>query len=73
MRLNVPLESSSQFQVQSQNFGADVAGGTAGGQSRRGFAVGNERLSRDLFDYFRNDALEARTRPSTEHRRTPFS
>ena len=32
MRLNMPLDSIDQFQVQSQNFGADVQGGTAGGQ-----------------------------------------
>ena len=30
MRLNIPLDSITQFQVQSQNFGADVEGGTAG-------------------------------------------
>ena len=32
MRLNIPLESINEFQVQSQNFGADAQSGTAGGQ-----------------------------------------
>ena len=32
MRLNVPLDSIEEFQVQSQNFGADAQSGTAGGQ-----------------------------------------
>ena len=32
MRLNIPLDSIQEFQVQSQNFGADTQSGTAGGQ-----------------------------------------
>ena len=32
MRLNIPLDSIDEFQVQSQNFGADTQNGTAGGQ-----------------------------------------
>jgi len=61
MRLNVPLDSINQFQVQSQNFGADVQGGTAGGQVAVVSPSGTNSFHGDLFDYFRNDALEART------------
>ncbi len=61
MRLNVPLDSIDQFQVQSQNFGADVQGGTAGGQVAVVSPSGTNSFHGDLFDYFRNDALEART------------
>src|SRR6202041_3839123 len=32
MRLNIPLDSIDEFQVQSQNFGADAQSGPAGGQ-----------------------------------------
>ena len=61
MRLNVPLDSIDQFQVQSQNFGADVQGGTAGGQVAVVSPSGTNSLHGDVFDYFRNNALEART------------
>jgi outer membrane receptor protein involved in Fe transport len=61
MRLNVPLDSIDQFQVQSQNFGADVQGGSAGGQVAVVSPSGTNTFHGDLFDYFRNDALEART------------
>jgi hypothetical protein len=61
MRLNVPLDSIDQFQVQSQNFGADVEGGAAGGQVAVVSPSGTNSFHGDLFDYFRNDALEART------------
>ena len=61
MRLNVPLDSIDQFQVQSQNFGADVQGGTAGGQVAVVSPSGTNSFHGDVFDYFRNDALEART------------
>ena len=61
MRLNVPLDSIDQFQVQSQNFGADVQGGSAGGQVAVVSPAGTNTFHGDLFDYFRNDALEART------------
>ncbi len=61
MRLNVPLDSIDQFQVQSQNFGADVQGGTAGGQVAVVSPSGTNSFHGDAFDYFRNDALEART------------
>ncbi|HTC35943.1 MAG TPA: TonB-dependent receptor, partial [Bryobacteraceae bacterium] len=61
MRLNIPLDSIDQFQVQSQNFGADVQGGTAGGQVAVVSPSGTNSFHGDVFDYFRNDALEART------------
>lgn len=61
MRLNLPLESVDQFQVQSQNFGAAVQGGTAAGQVAVVSPSGTNSFHGDLFDYFRNTALEART------------
>ena len=61
MRLNVPLDSINQFQVQSQNFGADVEGGTAGGQMAVVSPSGTNRFQGMPFEYFRNDAMEART------------
>ncbi len=61
MRLNVPLDSISQFQVQSQNFGADAQAGTAGGQVAVVSPSGTNSFHGDVFDYFRNDAMEART------------
>jgi Carboxypeptidase regulatory-like domain/TonB dependent receptor len=61
MRLNIPLDSIDQFQVQSQNFGADVQGGTAGGQVSVVSPSGTNSFHGDAFGYFRNDVLEART------------
>jgi hypothetical protein len=61
MRLNIPLDSINEFQVQSQNFGADVQGGTAGGQVAVVSPSGTNSFHGDAFDYFRNDTLEART------------
>ncbi len=61
MRLNIPLDSIDQFQVQSQNFGADVEGGTAGGQVAVVSPSGSNTFHGDVFDYFRNDALNARS------------
>ncbi len=61
MRLNIPLDSIDEFQVQAQNFGADVEGGTAGGQVAVVSPSGTNTFHGDLFDYFRNDFLEART------------
>lgn len=71
MRLNIPLDSIDQFQVQAQNFGADVQGGTAGGQVSVISPSGTNSFHGDAFDYFRNDAMEART-PLTERLQTPF-
>jgi hypothetical protein len=61
MRLNIPLDSINEFQVHSQNFGADVQGGTAGGQVAVVSPSGTNSFHGDVFDYFRNDTLEART------------
>ncbi len=61
MRLNIPLDSINEFQVQSQNFGAEVQGGTAGGQVAVVSPSGTNSFHGDVFDYFRNDTLEART------------
>lgn len=61
MRLNVPLDSINEFQVQTQNFGADVQAGTAGGQVAVVSPSGTNSFHGDVFDYFRNDAMEART------------
>ena len=61
MRLNIPLDSISEFQVQSQNFGADVEGGTAGGQVAVVSPSGTNNFHGSLFDYFRNNALNARS------------
>ena len=60
-RLNIPLDSIEEFQVQSQNFGADAQSGTAGGQVSLVSHEGGNTFHGDLFDYFRNDALDARS------------
>jgi hypothetical protein len=61
MRLNIPLDSIAQFQVQSQNFGADAQSGTAGGQVSVASPSGGNVLHGNVFDYFRNNALDARS------------
>jgi len=61
MRLNIPLDSIDQFQVQAQNFGANVQGGTAGGQVSVISPSGTNSFHGDAFEYFRNDVMEART------------
>ena len=61
MRLNIPLDSIDQFEVKSQTFGADTENGTAGGQVSVISPSGTNAFHGDLFDYFRNDAMEART------------
>jgi len=61
MRLNIPLGSIDEFQVQSQNFGADTQSGTAGGQVSVVSPSGTNALHGEVFDYFRNDALDARS------------
>jgi hypothetical protein len=60
MRLNIPLDSIDEFQVQSQNFGADVEGGSAGGQVAVVSPSGTNSFHGDIFDYFRNNVLDAR-------------
>jgi hypothetical protein len=61
MRLNIPLDSIEQFQVQSQNFGADTQSGTAGGQVSVVSPSGTNSFHGQIFDYFRNNALDARS------------
>ena len=61
MRLNIPLDSIEEFQVQSQNFGADAQSGTAGGQVSVVSPSGTNILHGQAFDYFRNNALDARS------------
>jgi hypothetical protein len=61
MRLNIPLDSIEEFQVQSQNFGADTQSGTAGGQVSVVSPHGTNSLHGQVFDYFRNNALDARS------------
>ena len=61
MRLNIPLDSITEFQVQSQNFGADAQSGTAGGQVSVVSPSGTNVFHGNVFDYFRNNALDARS------------
>jgi hypothetical protein len=61
MRLNIPLDSINEFQVQSQNFGADAQSGTAGGQVSVVSPSGTNVFHGSAFDYFRNNALDARS------------
>jgi hypothetical protein len=61
MRLNIPLDSIDEFQVQSQNFGADTQSGTAGGQVSVVSPSGTNTFHGQIFDYFRNNAFDARS------------
>jgi hypothetical protein len=61
VRLTIPLESIDQFDVKDQTFGADVEGGTSGGQVAVVSPSGTNAMHGNAFDYFRNDAIEART------------
>ena len=61
VRLTIPLESISEFQSQSQNFNADMEGGMAGGQLAVATPTGTNSFRGDLFDFFRNDALDSRS------------
>lgn len=61
VRLTIPQDSIAEFDVKDQTFGADVEGGTAGGQVAVVSPSGTNSFHGDVFDYFRNDALEART------------
>ena len=60
VRLAIPLDSIAEFQVQSQNFDADL-GMTAGGQILAASPSGTNILHGSLFDYFRNDVLDSRS------------
>jgi hypothetical protein len=61
VRLTIPLESVSEFQSQSQNFNADMEGGMAGGQLAVASPSGTNSFRGDIFDFFRNDALDSRS------------
>ena len=61
MRLNIPLESIEEFQVQSQNFGVDTQSGTAGGQVSVVSPSGTNVFHGQAFDFFRNNAFDARS------------
>ncbi|MGC2660603.1 MAG: TonB-dependent receptor [Bryobacteraceae bacterium] len=61
VRLTIPLESVNEFQSQSQNFNADMEGGTAGGQLAVATPTGTNTFRGDIFDFFRNDALDSRS------------
>jgi hypothetical protein len=61
VRLTIPLESIDQFDVKDQTYGADVEGGTSGGQVAVVSPSGTNSFHGDAFDYFRNEAIEART------------
>ena len=61
VRLTIPLESIEQFDVKDQTFGADVEGGTSGAQVAVVSPTGTNAFHGDLFDYFRNGSIEART------------
>jgi hypothetical protein len=61
VRLTIPQDSIAEFDVKDQTFGADVEGGTAGGQVAVVSPSGTNAFHGDAFDYFRNNALEART------------
>jgi hypothetical protein len=61
MRLNIPLDSIEEFQVQAQNFGGDTQNGTAGGQVSVVSPSGSNQFHGAGFDFFRNSALDARS------------
>ncbi len=61
VRLNIPLESILEFQSQSQNFNSDMEGGTAGGQVAVASPSGTNAFHGDVFDFYRNSALDARS------------
>jgi carboxypeptidase family protein len=58
-RLQASLESVAEFQVQSSNYPAEYGTGTAGQISVVTKSGGNE-FHGGLFEFFRNDALDAR-------------
>ncbi len=61
MRLNIPLDSIEGFQVQSQNFAANTQSGTAGGQVSVVSPSGTNSFHGDVFQFFRNNVLDARS------------
>lgn len=60
VRLSIPLDSISEFQVKAQNFSADL-GMTAGGQVLVASPSGSNAFHGSVFDYFRNNVFDARS------------
>ncbi len=60
VRLSIPLDSISEFQVKAQNFNADT-GTTAGGQVSVASSSGSNQFHGSAFDYLRNDVFDARS------------
>lgn len=60
VRLAMPLDSIAEFQVQSQNFGAEM-GMTAGAQISAASRSGTNNFHGSLFDYYRSDAFDSRS------------
>jgi hypothetical protein len=71
MRLNIPLDSIAEFQVFSQNFGADTQNSTSGGQVTVVSPSGTNTLHGGVFDFFRSNALDARS-PFDGYNPDPF-
>lgn len=61
MRLNIPLGSITEFQVLSQNFGADTQNGTSGGQVSVVSPSGANTFHGQVFEFYRANALDARS------------
>ena len=59
-RLNISLESIAEFRVNSSNYTAD-SGSAGGGQVNAVSKTGTNSLHGGLFEYLRNDALDARS------------
>ena len=60
VRLAIPLDSITAFQVESQNFAADT-GMTAGGQISVASQSGSNDFHGGVFDFFRNNVFDARS------------
>ena len=59
-RLNISLESIAEFRVNSSNYTAD-SGSAGGGQVNAVSKTGTNSLHGGLFEYLRNDVLDARS------------
>ncbi len=69
-RLTIPTESISEFRVESMLYASEL-GGAAGGQVSIASPSGTNQFHGSLFEYFRNDVLNART-PFDPAERPPF-
>jgi len=68
VRLAIPLDSISEFEVLAQNYNADV-GMTTGGQVSVVSPSGTNMLHGSAFEYLRNSLFDAR--PFTDNRSSP--